>query len=182
MPIDQTARAVERCGWRHRYGRAIESTGRGETLNPLGDPRDRLRVAYAIASDLARHAGHRPTFPHRGFLLWKLSDAGGRTRRVVPQAAGIRNPSQSRKPPPMRSPRRAPGVAAGKVKPSPSVRTSCVAPIHFSSLRLTQASASSGAFLHTICEIYRVQVPAAVSTTTGGSAPVTNSGYRRRSS
>src|SRR5215468_8036143 len=36
----------------------------------------------------------RHTSPHRGFLLWRLSDAGRRTSGAVPQAAGIRNPSQ----------------------------------------------------------------------------------------
>jgi len=39
---------------------------------------------------------HRPTSPQRGFLLWRLSDAGRRTSGAVPQAAGIRNPSQQR--------------------------------------------------------------------------------------
>ena len=33
----------------------------------------------------------------RGFLPWRLSDAGRRTRGAVSQAAGIRNPSQCRK-------------------------------------------------------------------------------------
>src|ERR1700751_6035704 len=37
---------------------------------------------------------HRPTSPQRGFLLWRFSDAGRRTRGDVPQAAGIRNPTQ----------------------------------------------------------------------------------------
>ena len=35
-----------------------------------------------------------PRPPQRGFLLWRLSDAGRRTCGGVPQAAGIRNPSQ----------------------------------------------------------------------------------------
>src|SRR6516225_2024654 len=37
--------------------------------------------------------------PQRGFLLWRLSDAGRRIRGAVSQAAGIRNPSQQRKSP-----------------------------------------------------------------------------------
>ena len=36
----------------------------------MGDPRDRLKIVQAFGPDLA-HARHRPTFPHRGFLLWR---------------------------------------------------------------------------------------------------------------
>jgi hypothetical protein len=42
------------------------------------------------ASDLAASS----YIPQRGFLLWRLSDAGRRTSGAVPQAADIRNPSQ----------------------------------------------------------------------------------------
>jgi hypothetical protein len=38
----------------------------------------------------------RPTSLTRGFLPWRLSDAGRRTRRVAPHAAGIRNPCMGR--------------------------------------------------------------------------------------
>ena len=40
----------------------------------------------------------RRTFPPtmRGFLPWRLSDAGHRIRGAVPHAAGIRNPSHQR--------------------------------------------------------------------------------------
>jgi hypothetical protein len=60
---------------------------------PMDDPRDRLKIVQAFEPDLA-HARQGPTFPHRGFLLWRLSDAGRRTRGAVLQAADIRNPSQ----------------------------------------------------------------------------------------
>jgi hypothetical protein len=60
---------------------------------PMGDLPDRLKVVCACD---ATSLGHAAPFyvPQRGFLLWRLSDAGRRTRGAVPQAAGIRNPSQ----------------------------------------------------------------------------------------
>jgi hypothetical protein len=46
-----------------------------------------------------RHSSCRtaPRFLKRGFLPWRLSDAGRRICRAVSQAAGIRNPSQKRR-------------------------------------------------------------------------------------
>src|SRR4029077_19544461 len=41
--------------------------------------------------------GTAPRDLKRGFLPWRLSDAGRRTCRAVPQAAGIRNPTQNAK-------------------------------------------------------------------------------------
>jgi hypothetical protein len=43
-------------------------------------------------------APHRLRAHSRGFLPWRLSDAGPRARGSVRHGAGIRNPSQSRRP------------------------------------------------------------------------------------
>src|SRR5258707_14345303 len=62
----------------------------------IDDTHDRLKVVSA-STRLSSCTRHRPTSPQRGFLLWRLSDAGRRIRGAVPHAAGIRNPSQTRK-------------------------------------------------------------------------------------
>ncbi len=57
------------------------------------------KTLCTLGSTLDAERGQRSKPKHtlrRGFLLWRLSDAGRRTRGAVPQAAGIRNPSQFR--------------------------------------------------------------------------------------
>ena len=51
-------------------------------------------LAIVRVHDRWTDSRHRPTSPQRGFLLWRLSDAGRRIFGAVPQAAGIRNPAQ----------------------------------------------------------------------------------------
>src|SRR5258707_4242710 len=45
----------------------------------IDDPHDRLKVVSA-STRLSSCTRHRPTSPQRGFLLWRLSDAGRRIR------------------------------------------------------------------------------------------------------
>jgi hypothetical protein len=55
--------------------------------------RSNCKTATAFDPALRLHAASSYV-PQRGFLVWRLSDAGRRTSGAFPQAAGIRNPSQ----------------------------------------------------------------------------------------
>jgi hypothetical protein len=69
------------------------------SASPSANLLGRLDADHKSLSRLSnRHSacGTALSSPKRGFLPWRLSDAGRRTRGAVNHAAGIRNPSQQR--------------------------------------------------------------------------------------
>ena len=120
MTASQSRKSVRRARWlsiRHgrarsdirqpwQLGRQVHGVRRHPPLIRLPFHRRTTRCIGSIQISQRARGAQIPITPartalrslKRGFLPWRLSDAGRRIRGAVSQAAGIRNPSQQRSP------------------------------------------------------------------------------------